>query len=119
MRMMLKNEDLFRTFMFEEGCFGEAVDEEYLSIYYGPFELAKDHGLRGAFITIPRDPGEVEGGCVPAGAPTLNPERWAKALDGINGHQVAAEKRLKSHDEQLMLIIPVVERYSMWRYCDR
>ncbi|MCI97048.1 hypothetical protein A2U01_0118348, partial [Trifolium medium] len=36
----------------------------------------------------------------------------AKALDGINGHQVAAGKRLKSHDEQLMLIIPVVGLYS-------
>ncbi|MCI50942.1 hypothetical protein A2U01_0072186, partial [Trifolium medium] len=44
---------------------------------------------------------------------------WAKALDGINGHQVAAGKRLKSYDEQLMLIISVVGRYSMWRYCDR
>ncbi|MCI55399.1 hypothetical protein A2U01_0076649, partial [Trifolium medium] len=43
---------------------------------------------------------------------------WAKALDGINGHQLAAEKRLKSHDEQLMLIISVVGRYSMQRYCD-
>jgi hypothetical protein len=25
----------------------------------------------------------------------------------INAHQVTAEKRLESHDEQLMLIIPV------------
>ncbi|MCI58837.1 hypothetical protein A2U01_0080092, partial [Trifolium medium] len=38
---------------------------------------------------------------------------WAKALDGINGHQVAAGKRLKRHDKQLMLIIPVVGRYGM------
>ncbi|MCI37234.1 hypothetical protein A2U01_0058458, partial [Trifolium medium] len=45
-------------------------------------------------------------------------QRWAKTLDGINGHQVADGKRLKSHDEQLMLIILVVGRYSMWRYCD-
>ncbi|PNX92343.1 hypothetical protein L195_g015478 [Trifolium pratense] len=36
-----------------------------------------------------------------------NPQRWAKALDDINGHQVAAGKRLESHDEQLMLIISV------------
>ncbi|PNX76337.1 hypothetical protein L195_g032283 [Trifolium pratense] len=35
------------------------------------------------------------------------PQRWAKALDDINGHQVAAGKRLESLDEQLMLIIPV------------
>ncbi|PNX62687.1 hypothetical protein L195_g053112, partial [Trifolium pratense] len=40
------------------------------------------------------------------------PQRWAKALDGINGHQVAARKRLKSHDEQLMPIILVVDRYN-------
>ncbi|PNY17854.1 hypothetical protein L195_g014607 [Trifolium pratense] len=46
---------------------------------------------------------EAEGGCVPAGTPTLK----AKILDGINDHQVAAEKRLESLDEQLMLIIPV------------
>ncbi|PNX86518.1 hypothetical protein L195_g042596, partial [Trifolium pratense] len=76
---------------------------------------------------------ETEGGCVPAGAPTLksvrvkqrffvlmntylvnrvrsriySPQRRAKALDGIYGHQVAAGKRLVSLDEQLMLIIPV------------
>ncbi|MCI68091.1 hypothetical protein A2U01_0089350, partial [Trifolium medium] len=30
-----------------------------------------------------------------------------------------AGKWLRSHDEQLMLIIPVVGRYSMGRYCDR
>ncbi|MCI63866.1 hypothetical protein A2U01_0085123, partial [Trifolium medium] len=41
------------------------------------------------------------------------------ALDGINGHQVAAGKRLRSHDEQLMLIIPMVGRYNTQRYCDR
>ncbi|MCI56334.1 hypothetical protein A2U01_0077585, partial [Trifolium medium] len=44
--------------------------------------------------------------------------RWAKTLDGINGHQVAAGKRLRSHDEHLMLIIPVVGRYNMHGYCD-
>ncbi|MCI90902.1 hypothetical protein A2U01_0112196, partial [Trifolium medium] len=38
---------------------------------------------------------------------------------GINGHQVAAGKRLKSFDEQLMLIIPVVGRYSMQGHCGR
>ncbi|PNX62227.1 hypothetical protein L195_g061050, partial [Trifolium pratense] len=32
---------------------------------------------------------------------------WAKALDGINDHQVAAGKRLENLDEKLMLIIPV------------
>jgi hypothetical protein len=37
----------------------------------------------------------------------------------INAHQVAAGKRLKSHDEPLMLIIPVVGRYNMQGYCDR
>jgi hypothetical protein len=37
----------------------------------------------------------------------------------VNVHQVATEKRLKSHDEPLMLIIPVVGRYNMHRYCDR
>ncbi|MCI75203.1 hypothetical protein A2U01_0096471, partial [Trifolium medium] len=45
-------------------------------------------------------------------------QRWAKALDGINGHQVAAGKLLKSHDEQLMLINPVVGRYNMLKYSD-
>jgi hypothetical protein len=34
----------------------------------------------------------------------------------LNVHQVAAGKRLESHDEQLMLIIPVVGRYNMQRY---
>jgi hypothetical protein len=48
-----------------------------------------------------------------------SPQRWANALDGINGHQMAAGKRLKNHDEQLMLIIPVVGRYNMRKYCDR
>ncbi|MCI63951.1 hypothetical protein A2U01_0085208 [Trifolium medium] len=32
MRVMLKDEELFRTFAFEEERFGEAVDEEYSSI---------------------------------------------------------------------------------------
>ncbi|MCI46152.1 hypothetical protein A2U01_0067392, partial [Trifolium medium] len=27
------------------------------------------------------------------------PRRWAKALDEVNGHQVAVGKRLESHDE--------------------
>jgi hypothetical protein len=30
----------------------------------------------------------------------------------LNDHQVAAKKRLKSHDEQLMLIISVAFRYN-------
>jgi hypothetical protein len=34
----------------------------------------------------------------------------------INAHQVTAGKRLESHDEQLMLIIPVVGRYDT-RWC--
>ncbi|PNX66865.1 hypothetical protein L195_g063252, partial [Trifolium pratense] len=37
----------------------------------------------------------------------IAPQRRAKALDDINGHQVAAGKRLVSLDEQLLLIIPV------------
>jgi hypothetical protein len=37
----------------------------------------------------------------------------------INAHQVTAGKRLRSHDEQLMLIISVVGRYNMQGYCDR
>jgi hypothetical protein len=37
----------------------------------------------------------------------------------INVHQVTSEKRLESHDEQLMLIIPVVGRYITRRCCDR
>jgi hypothetical protein len=37
----------------------------------------------------------------------------------INVHQVTAEKRLKSHDEQLMLIIPVVGRYDTRWYRGR
>jgi hypothetical protein len=37
----------------------------------------------------------------------------------INAHQVAAGKRLKSHDEPLMLIIPVVGRYNTQGYYDR
>jgi hypothetical protein len=32
--------------------------------------------------------------------------------------QVATGKRLESHDEQLMLIILMVGRYNMQRYCD-
>jgi hypothetical protein len=37
----------------------------------------------------------------------------------IKAHQVAAGKQLKSHDESLMLIIPVVGHYNMQGYCDR
>jgi hypothetical protein len=38
----------------------------------------------------------------------------------INTHQVTAEKRLKSHDEPLMLIVSVVGRYNnMQEYCNR
>jgi hypothetical protein len=37
----------------------------------------------------------------------------------INAHQVTAGKRLKSHDEPLMLIILMVGRYNMHEYCDR
>ncbi|PNY00383.1 hypothetical protein L195_g023663 [Trifolium pratense] len=48
---------------------------------------------------------------------TLNAR--AKTLDDINDHKVAAEKRLESHDEQLMLIILVVSRYNTQVYCDR
>jgi hypothetical protein len=48
-----------------------------------------------------------------------SPQCWANALDGINDHQMAAGKQLKNHDEQLMLIIPVVDRYNMRKYCDR
>ncbi|PNY01471.1 hypothetical protein L195_g024768 [Trifolium pratense] len=51
-------------------------------------------------------------GCVPARVPKLNPQRWAKTFDDINDHQVAARKRLESHDEQLMFIIPVIGRYN-------
>ncbi|PNX68393.1 hypothetical protein L195_g063957, partial [Trifolium pratense] len=41
------------------------------------------------------------------GSRIYSPQRRAKALDDIYGHQVAAGKRLESLDEQLMLIIPV------------
>ncbi|PNX73465.1 hypothetical protein L195_g002621 [Trifolium pratense] len=41
------------------------------------------------------NPGGMRGGCVPAVALTLNPQRWVKTLDDINGHQVAAGKRLE------------------------
>ncbi|PNX79605.1 hypothetical protein L195_g035591 [Trifolium pratense] len=60
-------------------------------------------------------PVEMKGDCVPVDIPTLksvSPQRWAKTLDGIYGHQVAAGKQLESHDEQLMLIIPVNGRYN-------
>jgi hypothetical protein len=41
------------------------------------------------------------------------------SLMAINVLQVIAGKRMKSHDDQLMLNIPVVGRYNMQRYCDR
>jgi hypothetical protein len=41
------------------------------------------------------------------------------SLMAINVHQGTARKRLKSHDEQLMLIILMVGRYNMQRYYDR
>jgi hypothetical protein len=34
----------------------------------------------------------------------------------LNGHQVAAGKRLESYDEHLMLITSVVSHYNMQRY---
>jgi hypothetical protein len=37
----------------------------------------------------------------------------------INDHQVTVGKQLKSHDEQLMFIIPMVAHYNMHEYCDR
>jgi hypothetical protein len=37
----------------------------------------------------------------------------------LNDHQVVAGKRLESHDEQLMFIIPLIGRYNTQRYCDR
>ncbi|MCI37448.1 hypothetical protein A2U01_0058672 [Trifolium medium] len=54
--------------------------------------------------------GEWEGSCVPTGAPTLN--AGPRPL-------MAARKQLESHDDQLMLIIPVVGRYNTQGYCDR
>ncbi|MCI37910.1 hypothetical protein A2U01_0059137, partial [Trifolium medium] len=47
------------------------------------------------------------------------PSAGPRPLMAINGHQVAAGKRLGSHGEQLMLIIPVVGRYNTQVYCDR
>ncbi|MCI39731.1 hypothetical protein A2U01_0060963, partial [Trifolium medium] len=47
MRLMLKNEDLFRTFAFEEGCFGEAIRGSWLawSVYHDSSWLFDDHNL--------------------------------------------------------------------------
>ncbi|PNY15093.1 rhamnogalacturonate lyase B-like protein [Trifolium pratense] len=42
-----------------------------------------------------------------------SPQREVKVLDDINGHQVAAGKRLESYDEQLMFIIPVNDCYNV------
>ncbi|PNX61609.1 hypothetical protein L195_g052548, partial [Trifolium pratense] len=56
-----------------------------------------------AGVGIGKAPVETERGCVPAGTPTLksvSPQRWTKTLDGINGHQVAAGKRLGGLDVQ-------------------
>jgi hypothetical protein len=86
----------------------------------------------------------VKGGCVPAGIPMLKSieVEWRfserkilylnsndmsvyiahsagpRSLMTINVHQVTAGKRLRSHNEQLMLIIPVVGLYNMQGYCD-
>jgi hypothetical protein len=32
--------------------------------------------------------------------PFYSPQHWAKAFDGVNGHQEVVGKRLESHDEQ-------------------
>jgi hypothetical protein len=48
----------------------------------------------------------------------IAPSAEPRSLMAINDHQVTAGKRLKSHDEQLMFIIPVVGRYNMQEYCD-
>jgi hypothetical protein len=37
----------------------------------------------------------------------------------INAHQMTVGKRLEIHDEQVMLVILVVDRYNMYGYCDR
>ncbi|PNX68964.1 hypothetical protein L195_g056453, partial [Trifolium pratense] len=58
-------------------------------------------------VDVDKAPVETERGCVPTDTPTLKSVR-AKALDGINDHQVADGKRLRSLDEQLMFITPVV-----------
>jgi hypothetical protein len=49
----------------------------------------------------------------------IAPNAGPISLMAINAHQVTAEKRLESHDEQLILIILVVGCYNMHRYCDR
>jgi hypothetical protein len=36
----------------------------------------------------------------------------------FNGHQVIVGKRMKNHNEQLMLIIPVVGHHNAQGYCD-
>ncbi|MCI23041.1 hypothetical protein A2U01_0044219, partial [Trifolium medium] len=65
------------------------------------------------------NPGEAEGVVYLQEWSIYSPQRWAKNLDGHLCHQVAAEKWLECHDEQLMLIIPVVGRYNMQGYYDR
>jgi hypothetical protein len=47
------------------------------------------------------------------------PSAKLRLLMALNVHQVTAGKRLKSHNEQLMFIIPVIGRYNIHRYCDR
>ncbi|KAK2415853.1 hypothetical protein QL285_038301 [Trifolium repens] len=47
-----------------------------------------------------------------------SPSVGPKSLMTINAHQVAVEKRLERHDEQLMLVISVVGRYNTYGYCD-
>ncbi|PNX95210.1 hypothetical protein L195_g018394 [Trifolium pratense] len=47
-------------------------------------------------LKVVETPVGAEGGCVPTGTPTLK----AKVLDGINDHQVAVGKRLRSLDVQ-------------------
>ncbi|MCI29405.1 hypothetical protein A2U01_0050614, partial [Trifolium medium] len=55
--------------------------------------------------------GEAEGVVYLQALRRSTPSAGPRPLDGINGHQVAVGKRLRNHDEQLMLIIPVVGRY--------
>jgi hypothetical protein len=49
----------------------------------------------------------------------MAPNTGLRPLMTLNDHQMAAGKRLKNYDEQLMLIIPVVGRYDTHMYYDR
>jgi hypothetical protein len=49
----------------------------------------------------------------------IAPSAGPRSLMAINDHQVTVGKQLKSHDEQLMFIIPMVAHYNMHEYCDR